>query len=96
MSVYFIAQIQVEDKAAYQKYVDSADKIFQNYNGTYLAVDDSPMCLEGIWDESRIVVIEFPDKDKFKAWYCSAEYQEILKYRLKAAQCDSILIKGMN
>ncbi len=54
------------------------------------------MCLEGLWDEKRIVLIEFPSKDEMKAWYCSEEYQSILKHRLKAAECDSILINGLD
>ena len=96
MSVYFIAQIQINDKVAYQKYLDSADEVFQKYNGKYLAVDDSPMCLEGLWDERRIVLIEFPSKEEMKAWYCSEEYQSILKHRLNAAECDSVLINGID
>jgi len=95
MSVYFIAQIQIKDKVTYQKYLDSADELFNKFNGKYLAVDDSPMCLEGIWDKKRIVLIEFPSKEDMKAWYCSEEYQNILKYRMKAADCDSILVNGL-
>lgn len=94
MSVYFIAQIQITDETVFQKYLDSAHEIFEKYNGKYLAVDDAPMCLEGFWDEARIVLIEFPSKEDFKAWYCSNEYQKILKHRLKGAMCDSILISG--
>ena len=96
MSVYFIVQIQITDEAVYQNYLNSANDIFEKYKGKYLAVDDMPMCLEGFWDEARIVLIEFPSKEDFKAWYCSDEYQGILKYRLKGALCDSILISGNN
>lgn len=95
MPVYFIAQIQITKEKVYQKYLDSAKKIFEQYKGKYLAVDDHPMCLEGLWDENRIVLIEFPSKEDFKAWYCSDEYQEILKHRLDGSMCDSILINGL-
>jgi len=95
MSVYFIAQIQINDEKVYQNYLDSAGEVFKKFKGKYLAVDDSPMCLEGFWDKKRIVLIEFPSKEDMKAWYCSEEYQDILKYRLKAAECDSILVNGL-
>ena len=52
MKVYFIAQIQVNNEITYQKYLDSAGEIFKTYKGKYLAVDDSPMCLEGFWEEA--------------------------------------------
>lgn len=94
MSIYFIAQIQIENEALYREYLDAADEIFKKFKGEYLAVDDSPMCLEGFWDKARIVLIRFPGKADFKAWYCSEEYQQILKHRLKAARCDSIIIEG--
>lgn len=94
MSIYFIAQIQITDESSYQEYVNSSDHIFKKYKGRYLAVDDSPLCLEGFWDSARIVIIEFPSKADFKDWYCSDDYQTILKIRLDAASCDSILVEG--
>lgn len=94
MSVYFIAQITITDTGEYDKYLAAAQSIFKKYKGKYLAVDDKPMCLEGMWDENRIVLIQFPSKEEFKAWYCSKEYQQILQHRLKGAICDSILISG--
>lgn len=94
MSVYFIAQIQITDESVYQKYLNSASEIFEKYNGKYLAIDDMPICLEGFWDEARIVLIEFPTKEDFNTWYCSDEYQQILKHRLEGAMCNSILISG--
>lgn len=95
MSTYFIAQIEVEDLKGYKKYLESASEVFSKYNGKYLAVDDSPMCLEGFWDEKRIVLIEFPNRADFKKWYCSKDYQSILEFRLESAICDSILVEGM-
>lgn len=55
MSVYFIAQIQISDEEVYQKHLDSVHEVFKKFKGKYLAVDDSPMCLEGFWDDARIV-----------------------------------------
>jgi len=94
MSVYFIAQIQITDEEDYQKYLDSSHEVFKCFKGKYLAVDDSPMCLEGFWDNARVVLIEFPAKEDFKTWYYSDEYQHIIKHRLKGAMCNSILISG--
>lgn len=94
MSYYFIAQIRITDDQMYQKYIEEAGKVFRKYNGRYLAVDNDPLVLEGTWDYTRTVLIEFESKDDFDTWYHSDDYQEILAYRLKAAECDSILVKG--
>jgi uncharacterized protein (DUF1330 family) len=95
MSYYFIAQIRLNDKKEYQKYIEKSDEVFSKYRGEYLAVDNHPVILEGKWNYSRVVLIRFKSEEDFRQWYQSAEYQSILNYRLQAADCDTILIKGM-
>ncbi len=96
MSVYFIANIRIRDEKEYRKYLDRAGEIFQKFNGRYLAVDDKPLVLEGKWDYTRTVVIAFKTKADFEAWYHSGDYRKIQAYRLKAADCDTLLVKGMD
>ena len=92
MSAYFIANICINDDNEYQKYLKEVDIVFKKYDGKYLVVDNNPTILEGKWDYSRFVLIEFPDKDSLKKWYYSDDYQAILKHRLLAAQCDTIIV----
>ena len=96
MTYYFIAQISIHDSETYQRYLDKAASVFSKYNGEYLAVDDRPRILEGEWHHSRIVLIKFHKKKDFEDWYRSKEYQEILKYRLAAADCDTVLAQGIS
>ena len=49
------------------------------------------MNTRSIW---MAVMICFPSEKEFDRWYKSEEYQELLKHRLKAALCDTILIRG--
>lgn len=95
MSYYFIAQIRINDTTEYQKYIDTASEIFSKYKGEYLSVDNAPLILEGQWDYTRTVLIRFENKNDFDAWYNSNEYREILAHRLKAADCDTILVEGL-
>lgn len=94
MSAYFIANIKINDSEEYQKYLDTCEEVFSKYDGEYLAVDDDPTILEGTWNYTKTVIIRFPSEDSFHNWYESKEYQEILKHRLEAADCDTILVKG--
>jgi uncharacterized protein (DUF1330 family) len=94
MSYYFIAQIRINEESEYQKYIDNSREVFNKHRGKYLAVDDEPVIVEGNWDYTRTVLIAFESKSDFETWYYSDEYQRILKYRLKAAVCDSVLVKG--
>ncbi|MBT8378984.1 MAG: DUF1330 domain-containing protein [Ignavibacteria bacterium] len=94
MSYYFIANIKIEDQLEYQKYINKVDEVFFKYNGKYLAVDDNPKIIEGKWNYSRVVVIEFKTEQDFNKWYESNDYQEILRYRINASYSDTVLIKG--
>ena len=96
MSCYFIAQIKIRDAAEYEKYLAGADAVFAKFNGEYLAVDKSPVVLEGSWDYSRIALIRFPSEADLMRWYSSPEYREILTYRLNAADCDTLLVRGID
>jgi uncharacterized protein (DUF1330 family) len=96
MSCYFVAQIQIHDKDEYQKYLDGVDQVFSKFNGKYLAVDRNPEVLEGNWSYSRVVIIQFPNEKELRSWYESPEYQILVQHRLKAAKCDTLLIKGLD
>ncbi len=91
---YFVANIQIINENEYNKYVNKVDEVFSKYNGKYLALDDNPQLLEGDWNYTRSVIISFKNKSDFDSWYNSEDYQEILKYRLNSAKCDTVLIKG--
>ncbi len=91
---YFVANIQIINVDEYNKYVNKVDDVFSKYNGKYLALDDNPQLLEGDWNYTRSVIISFENEIDFDSWYNSKDYQEILKYRLNSAKCDTVLIKG--
>ncbi len=91
MGAYFIANIKLHDENEYRKYLENVDGVFEKFNGRYLAVDNNPEVLEGKWDYSRLVLIEFPDKESLRKWYDSTEYQRIVGHRLSGAHCDTII-----
>ena len=95
MSCYFIAQIRINDDKEYQNYIDKTEEVFKKYKGEYLAVDNNPTILEGNWDYSRTVLIKFETRMELDSWYNSDEYQKILRHRLKAADCDTMVVKGL-
>ena len=93
---YFVAQIRIHNQDEYQKYLDKFDDIFSCYKGEILAIDESPVLLEGKWSYTKSVIIKFKSKQEFDDWYYSIDYQKILKHRLNASDCDTILIEGVD
>lgn len=96
MGVYFIANIRMKDEETYNRYIADSSKVFKQYNGKYLAVDNNPEVLEGSWDYTRLVLIAFPDRESLDAWYHSEAYQDILKYRLAGADCDTLVVSSLD
>jgi len=96
MTHFFVAQIKINDPVEYDKYLERFDEIFSKYKGEYLAIDESPILLEGNWDYTKSVLIKFNSKTDFEDWYYSKDYQTILKHRLNAAKCDTILLEGID
>jgi uncharacterized protein (DUF1330 family) len=95
MAYYFSAQIKIRDQVEYDRYLENFDEIFSMHKGEYLAIDESPTLLEGEWNYTKSVLIKFSTREDFEAWYYSKDYQEILRFRLNAAKCDTILMEGI-
>jgi uncharacterized protein (DUF1330 family) len=94
MNHYFVAQIRINDPVEYDKYLERFDDIFSKYKGEYLAIDESPVILEGHWEYTKSVLVKFGSKKDFEDWYYSEDYQKILKHRLNSSVCDTILLEG--
>lgn len=95
MTHYFVAQIRINDPVEYEKYLEKFDEIFSRYHGEYLAIDESPVVLEGNWNYTKSVLVKFKNKPDFDDWYFCDDYQRILKHRLNSSKCDTILVKGV-
>ena len=68
---YSVAQIRIHNPDEYRKYLDKFDDIFSKYKGEILAVDGSPVLLEGKWSYTKSVIIKFNSKQEFDDWYYS-------------------------
>ena len=51
--------------------------------------------LEGDWTPRVIIVAEFPDMERARAWYRSPEYASALDVRDKALSRNLILVEGV-
>lgn len=95
MAVYLIAQITIHDRARYEEYGSGFMEIFSKYDGKLLAVDEAPEIMEGEWDYTRTVLIEFPSSEQAKRWYNSEEYQSLAQHRFASADASIAMIKGL-
>ena len=94
MSVYYIAQIKIEDSDEYQKYLNGFFPIFEKYNGEFLASNPETEIVEGEWAFPRTALMKFASEQDARAWHASSEYQELAKHRHASAKSNLVLIHG--
>ncbi len=95
MSVYVVAQGRIENREMLDQYVAKAIPTIQAGGGRVLGFDESPAVVEGELDLPRTVILEFPSKEAFQAWYDSPAYQEILPLRLDSTPGRLVLVNGL-
>lgn len=95
MSAYLIVEIDIFDPAGFAEYRKAVVPLVEKYGGKYVAVDDQIETLKGDWSPKRIVMIEFPSKERAKGWLGCDEYREPCKIRKQTANTKMILVGGV-
>jgi uncharacterized protein (DUF1330 family) len=94
MPAFAIAQLNIHDRLAYNKYGAAVDETLILHGGKILSVEESPNVLEGAWNYTRTVLLEFPSSKHATDWYESAQYQAIAGQRMAAAMTNLVILRG--
>jgi uncharacterized protein (DUF1330 family) len=95
MTVYAIAQSQTTDQSVLDEYVALAVPTLQAHAVKVLAIDETPLMIEGEIERPRTVILEFTDAAAFHNWYDSPEYQAAKKHRVNASIGTFINVGGL-
>lgn len=95
MPAYVILDVKVTDRELYEEYKSLSGPAMTPYGGRFLIRGGSSEVLEGDWRPHRMVVLEFPDIEKARAWWNSPEYAEPKKLRQGASRGNMILVDGV-
>ncbi|MGB8405104.1 MAG: DUF1330 domain-containing protein [Mycobacterium sp.] len=61
---------------------------------TVLSVDQKPTVVEGAWECTQTVLLEFESVQAANDWYYSDAYQAAAKLRQAAADCNGVILSG--
>lgn len=95
MTAYVISDLEILDEEMIKEYRLLAQKSIAQYGGRYLARGGRVEPVEGGWTPTAIVIVEFPDMARAKAWYQSAAYARALKVRARALDRRLIFVEGV-
>lgn len=95
MTAYVIADLEIIDQKLFEEYRQRVPATIAAHGGRYLARGGSTEILEGSWSPKRCVILEFPDMERFRAWWSSPEYAPLRVLRQQATKSKLIVTEGV-
>jgi uncharacterized protein (DUF1330 family) len=96
MAAYVIVQTDITDPERYEQYKAASPPAIAAGGGRFLVRGGELVVLEGDWQPTRLVVLEFEDLAAAQRWYESEIYQEAKKLREGAAHLRMVAVQGVD
>lgn len=95
MAAYVISDVEIRDRALFEKYRSLAQATITKFGGRYIARGDAIENVEGEWTPEGIVIVEFPTMERAREWYSSPDYSEALEISQDALSRRLIFVGGV-
>ena len=95
MSAYVIAEVEVTDPETFEEYRKLVPPTIEAFGGHYVVRGGAIGSLEGGWQPKRMVVIEFDDAERAKAWHDSELYAPARALREASTNTRMIVVDGV-
>jgi uncharacterized protein (DUF1330 family) len=95
MPAYIIVETDITDPEQYEEYKAASPGAIAAGGGRFLVRGGEINVLEGDWQPSRLVVLEFEDLDAAKRFYDSERYQQAKQLREGAARLNMVAVAGI-
>ena len=95
MSAYVITEVEVTDSEKFEEYRKMVPPTIEAFGGRYVVRGGAVESREGDWRPKRMVVIEFDDVDRARAWHDSELYAPARALREASADTRMILVEGV-
>lgn len=97
MSAYCIFDMtQVIDGNKMEEYREQVGATIEQYEGRYVAKGGDFEVVEGNWQPTRIVMLEFPTLEQARQWYNSEAYGPLKTIRLEASRSNGVIFDGVS
>jgi uncharacterized protein (DUF1330 family) len=95
MPAYLIANVDVKDPDRYDAYRQDVPASIERFGGRYLARGGTADVLEGTWPVKRLVIVEFPSRERAMAWWSSDDYASLKALRQATADSQLVIVDGL-
>ncbi|WP_192349820.1 DUF1330 domain-containing protein [Algoriphagus sp. Y33] len=94
MPAFVIVEVDITDPEKYNEYKELTPATISPFGGKFVLRGNPVTVLEGDWNHERLVMLQFPTKEKAEAWYNSDDYQHAKSVRSGAANAKFLLIES--
>jgi uncharacterized protein (DUF1330 family) len=91
---YLVAEIEVNDPAAFQAYQKKALETLKPYHFRVLA-NGKPDVTEGAPAKGTVIILKFDSMEDAQKWYSTSPYKELIPERQKATNSRLYFIEGV-
>ena len=94
MKAYLVLDLSVNDLGGFRKYIAEIPAFIARRSGKYIVQGVQPTSIEGDWKPERMVIIEFPEREKAEAFLGDSEIQDLFKVRHDTTTSKLVLVDG--
>ncbi len=94
MSAYIVVEVDVKDPKGFADYRTMVPASIEAFGGKYRVRGGTVENLEGAWEPSRLVIIEFDSVEQAKRWWDSDEYREARNLRQATSDTKMVVVEG--
>jgi uncharacterized protein (DUF1330 family) len=92
MSAFVLVEVDIFDDKLYEEYKKLTPSSLEPFGGKFVIRGLPVEALEGDWKHDRLVLLEFPSREKAMGWYNSETYQKAKKIRENASKANFFII----
>lgn len=94
MKAYLVLDLSVNDVAGFKTYIAEIPAFIAKHSGRYIVRGVEPTTIEGDWAPERLVIIEFPEREKARAFLDDPDIQNLFKLRQATTKSKLLLADG--
>ncbi len=94
MATYFVVNATVTDPELLASYLAAVTATFEGIDLEVLVATNDAETIEGEPAGRRVVVLKFPNEERFRTWYDSPAYQDVIGMRLESTNGFAVLADG--
>ena len=94
MNGYLILDLSIKNFEIFKEYIEKIPAFIKKHGGRYVVKGVEPELMEGDWHPERVVVLEFPSKEKAKEFLQDPDAQSLFAIRHKSTTSKLILAEG--